>query len=98
MLEPAALVRVYAGVYERHGVGKELMDALLLVQIFDDGRVSAGETLESFFAARIGKTSAIEDESAAVPGFINGHATMKGETEDPHAETLRFRGDLLQFF
>jgi len=53
--EATGLVVGDAGVDERVNAGEELVNAFLLTEIVDYGRVPAGEFLEFFVAARIGE-------------------------------------------
>ena len=76
-LEAAGLVIGDAGVDERINGSQKLVNAFLLIQIFNDGRISASEFLEFFFATRIGKAAAIEDKAATVSAFVFGEFTMK---------------------
>ena len=66
VLEPAALIVAHAGVHQRQHTGKELVHALLLVEIVDHRRVFAGERFEALFAPGIGKAARVENKSAAV--------------------------------
>src|SRR5215475_3694856 len=68
-LEAARLVIGDAGVHERINGREELVNAFLLVEIFHDRSVLAGELLEFFFATGIGEAAAIENETAAVAAF-----------------------------
>src|SRR5687767_12004627 len=76
VLETSALIRTDARIHQRHCVGEKLMDALFLVQVLDNGRVLASETLEPHFTARIRKASTVEDEPATVPRLIQRHTAM----------------------
>ncbi len=62
----AALIALDACVHQRHDVREELVDAVLLVEILDHGRVLAGQVPEAFLAPGIGKAARVEYESAAV--------------------------------
>src|SRR5262245_61457132 len=63
ILEPSTLISCHAGINQRHHAGEKLMDTLLLVEIFDYGRILAGETLETFFPSRVGQTPSVKNES-----------------------------------
>ena len=64
------LIIADACIHERRGMGEKLVYALLLIQVFNHGRVFACKRLESLFTAGIGNRSAVEDESAAISGFV----------------------------
>ena len=44
----------------------------------------------------IGKAARVEDEAAAVAGFVDGHLVMEGEAEDANGEFVGAGGDVLQ--
>jgi len=79
-------------------LAKKLVDAFLLLEIFDDGGVFAGEGFEAVFAAGVGEAAAVEDEAAAVAGFVFGQTLMKRKAEDADDEIVGFGGDGLEFF
>jgi hypothetical protein len=64
------LIAEDAGVDEGEDAGEELVDGFLLVEIVDDRSVLAGERLEALFATGIREAAAIENEAAAVAGFV----------------------------
>src|SRR5262245_17510074 len=70
IFETPFLICLHTGFHKRENVGKELMCAFLLDQVFDDGGVLPCEIPESFFATGIGKRATIEDESPAVSRLI----------------------------
>src|SRR5438105_12661362 len=72
VLESAATVTAHAAIHQRHHVFEKLLHALLLLKIVDHGRVFPSEILEALLASRVRQASAIENESAAVSGFILG--------------------------
>jgi len=96
ILEAALLVDADSGVYQREDAGQELMDAFLLIEVVDDRGVFAGQGFETLFAARIGEAAAIENEAAAVSGFVGGQGLVKGKTENPHDQIIRFRSQAQQ--
>ena len=96
--EAAGLVVGDARVDERVNAGEELVDAFLLIEIFDDGRVPAGEFLEFFFAAGIGEAAAVEDETAAVSAVVFGKFTVKRKTVYADDEIVGFFGDAMELF
>src|SRR6266478_2327682 len=97
-LESAALVFIDTGVHQRQRAGKELVHALLLIEVFDHGLISSGERFEAFLAPGVRQAAAIEDESSPVAGLVLGPATVKGKAEDPYCEVFRTRGKSLQLF
>src|ERR1700756_5602472 len=86
VLESAALVFIDAGVHQRQRAGKELVHALLLIEVFDHRRISSGERFKSLFAPGIGQAAAVENESPSIASFVLRPATVKGKAEDPHRE------------
>ena len=74
------------------------MDAFLLVKIVHDGRVLAGEGFEALFPAGIRKAATIEDEAAAVAGFVLGQFAVKRKAEDSDDKIVSLEGKALQFF
>ena len=94
----AGLVGGDAGVDEGEDAGEKLVNGFLLLEIFDDRGVFAGEKFELFFAAGVGEAAAIEDEAAAVAGFVGRQGLVKREAENAHDEVFGFRGEGLQFF
>src|SRR5260370_13233102 len=74
------------------------MHAFLLIEVVDDRSVFAGEGFEALFAAGIGEAAAIEDEAAAISGFVFRQALVKRKTENPHDEIVGFAREALQFF
>jgi hypothetical protein len=91
--ETAGLIIGDACVNERVNGCKELVNVLLLVEIFDYGSVLAGKFFESFFTAGIRKASAVENEAAAIAAFVFGQFAVKGETADTHDEVVSLVGD-----
>ena len=73
------------------------MNAFLLVEIFDDRSIFAGELLEFFFATGIGKAAAVKNEAAAVATFVVGQFAMKREATDADDEIVCFIGDAEKF-
>jgi hypothetical protein len=98
ILEMAGLVGGDASVDEGEDAGEKLVNGFLLLEIFNDRGVFAGEEFELFFAAGVGEAAAIEDEAAAVSGFVSGQGLVKRETKNAHDEVFGFRGEGLQFF
>ena len=98
VLESALLIVAYAGVDEGHHASQELVDALLLVEIFDHRRVSAGQCFESLFAPGIGQAAAIEDKAATISTVVFRQAAMKREADDPHHQIVGVGGKALQLF
>ena len=76
--EAAAAVCRYCRVNECSDVFEVAMNRALLIQVVDHGSVSACELFEAFFAAGIGKAARVEDEAAAVAGFIDGRLVVDG--------------------
>src|SRR5580765_6809152 len=74
------------------------MDAVLLIEIVDDGSVLAGERFEALLAAGIGEAAAIENEAAAVAGFVLRQALVKRKTENADDELIGVVRQALQFF
>ena len=68
----------------------------LLIEVFDDGRIFAGELLETIFASRVGQAASIEDESSPITGFIDWHLVMERETVDANGELVRAGCDVHQ--
>ena len=64
------------------------MHALLPAEIVDHRRVLARKGLETLFAPGIGEASAVENESAAVAGFVFWQPSVKREAENSHGEIL----------
>src|SRR5467141_3486295 len=95
ILEAALLIVADAGIHQRQDAGEKLMHALLLIEIVDDRAVFAGKSLEALFAAGIGEAAAIEDEAAAVAGFVLGQGLVEGKTENPHDEIVCVGGKAL---
>src|SRR5258708_30977492 len=77
ILEATLLIVGDASVDEGKDAGEKLMHSLLLGEVVDDRGVFAGERLEALFAAGIGEAAAIENEAAAVAGFVLGQAAVK---------------------
>src|SRR5579864_3238868 len=98
VLEAAPLVFIDTGVHQRQRAGKELVHALLLIEVFDHRRFSSGERFEAFLAPGVWQAAAIEDESSPVAGLVLRPATVKGKAEDPYREVFRARGKPLQLF
>ena len=98
MLEAALLVGADAAIHERHHTGEKLMHALLLLEIFDDRRVFAGERFEAIFSARIRKAASIEDKSAAIAAVVFGQAAMEREAENSYDQIVGVGRQALQFF
>src|SRR3954470_24946674 len=73
------------------------MNALLLIQIFDNRSVFTGQGLKTFFSTRIGKAAAVENETAAVPRVVFGQAAMEGKAEDADDEIISVGIEALQF-
>src|SRR5688572_2915495 len=96
VLKAAALIGVHAGVHQRLGVGEKLMHAVLSIQVLHNRRVSTRKLLELFFASGVGQPATIKDKPAPVPGVVRWKAMVKGKTEDPDAEILRLRSEILQ--
>ncbi len=96
--ETARLVVADAGVHERINRSEKLVNAFLLVQIFDDRSVFAGEFLESFFTARIGEAATIEHESATIATFIFRQFAMKRKTADVEHEIVGILCNTQKFF
>ena len=69
-LEAARLIVGDTGIHECVYGGEKLVHTFLLIEVFDDWRVSAGKFLKALFAAGIRKASAIEDKSATIAAFI----------------------------
>src|SRR5437660_12817158 len=86
VLESAALVFIDTGVHQGQRAGKELVHALLLIEVFDHGRISSGERFEAFLAPGVRQAAAIDDESSSVARLVLGPATGKGTDEDPYRE------------
>ena len=97
VLKTALLIVAQAGVHQRHDAGQILVHALLLVQIFDHGRISSRLCLEPLFPARIGQTASIEDESSSISGLILGQPAMKREAEDSHHKIVGVGSQAQQF-
>src|SRR5579864_3056893 len=89
VLEAAPLVFIDTGVHQRQRAGKELVHALLLIEVFDHRRISSGERFKSLFAPGIGQAAAVEDESSPVARLVFRPATVKGKAEDPYCEVFR---------
>src|SRR5579863_1618716 len=85
--ESARTVCSHAGINQRGGVRKKLVDALMPIEILNDARVPAGESTEFYFATRIGKATRVENEAAAVARFILRHGMVERETENVNDET-----------
>ena len=89
ILEVPALVFGDAGVDERKRAREKLVNALLLVEIFDDGSVASGQSFEALFTAGIGQAATVEDEAAAVAAFVLGPAAVKGKAENSDDQSFR---------
>ena len=98
IFESATLILADARVHEREDAGQKLVDTFLLIEEFDDGDVFAGEGFEALFPAWIGETAAVEDEAAAVAGFVLGQTLVKRKTENADDEIVGVAGQALQFF
>ena len=77
IFEAALLIIADARIHECQNAGEKLVNAFLLIEVVDDGSILAGESFEALFAAGIGEAAAVEDETAAVAGFILRKALMK---------------------
>ncbi len=97
ILEAALLIVGDAGIHQRKDAGEKLVHGFLLIEIVDDRRVLAGESLEALFAAGIGETAAIEHKAAAVAAFVLWQALVERKTENTHDEVVRVGGKGLQF-
>src|SRR5262249_4179739 len=98
VFESSALVVAHASIHHRQRTCEKLMDSLLLVQVVNDRCIFAGETLEALFSPGIWKTTTIENESAAVTGWVLGKATVKGKTRDAYGHILCRRRLGLELF
>ena len=98
VFEASRLVVGDAGVDERVNGGEELVNALLLMEIFDDGRVLARQFLEFFFAAGIGEAAAVKDEAAAIAAVVFWQFAMERETVDMDDEIVGLFGDAVELF
>src|SRR5580765_5614490 len=96
MLESPPLVFLNARIDQRQNAREKLVHALLLIQVFNDGRVASGERFKLFEAARVGQAAAVEDKAAAVAGLVFGPAPVKRETEDANRKRVGRRSDVLQ--
>src|SRR6201993_175416 len=98
VLESAALVFIDTGVHQRQSAGKELVHALLLIEVFDYRGIHPGERFKSLFAPGIGQAAAVENESSSIASFVLRPAPVKRKAENPYREVLRTRGKPLQLF
>ena len=98
MFEAAPAIGGDAGVDEGEDAGEKLVNAFLLIEIVDDGCVFAGERFEALFAAGIGEAAAVENETAAVAGFVLGKIAVKRKTENANGEIFGFGGEAEEFF
>src|SRR5262245_37716214 len=85
------LVRCDARVYERHHAREKLVDAVMLLEILDDCRVTTRQILVSLLASGIRKRAGIENKSAAVSAFIIRQPFVVRKTESAEHEILVFR-------
>src|SRR6266852_1555309 len=76
-LETATLIIADAGVHKGHNTSEKLMHALLLDEVVDYRDVLARQMLKALFASGIREAAAIENESAAMPGFVLRQAPVK---------------------
>src|SRR5467141_297844 len=76
ILEAALLIVADTRVHQREHAGEKLVNAFLLNEIVDDRSILAGESLETLFAAGIGKAASIENASAAVAAFVRRQAVV----------------------
>src|SRR5580765_2718551 len=74
------------------------MDAVLLIEIVDDGSVLAGERFEALLAAGVREAAAIENKASAVAGFVLRQALVKRKTENADDELIGVVREALQFF
>ena len=82
----------------REDAGEILVDGFLLVEVVDDGGVLAGERFEALFPAGIGEAAAVENEAAAVAGFVFRQTLVKRKAEDADDKIIGVAGETLQFF
>src|SRR5206468_10589551 len=73
------------------------MHAFLLIEVVDDRSVFAGKSLEALFAAGIRETATIEDEAAAISGFVFRQTLVKRKAENAHDKIVGFAREALQF-
>src|SRR5438552_3530435 len=73
------------------------MHGFMLNQVIDHRSVFTRELLEALFTSWVGKAADIENEAAAVTGFVRRLTLMKRETEDPDHEGFRFACHRLEF-
>ena len=68
------------------GVVEEAVDGGFALEELDHGAVAACDGLVLGIAARVGEGAAVEDESAAVAGGVDGEALFVAEGEDGDGE------------
>jgi hypothetical protein len=98
IFEAAGLVGGDGGIDEAEDAGEILVNALLLIQIVDDRGVLTRQSLEALFPAGIGEAAAVEDEAAAVTGFVLREALVERKAENADDEVVSVAGETLQFF
>ena len=70
ILEATTLIIVDAGVDQRQHIGEKLMHTLLLIEIFGDCRVFAGQCLEAFFASGIRQAAPSKTNPPPMSGLV----------------------------